>query len=143
HDVEIRERLGKGDEDTIINFLLFGTSFTNQPRLAAAQLRKLSTDSTEVPEKEAPPQYRALIHSRIRNLMNSIAAPNNNERLLFTRKVAERARIRFSDAAPNERAARYLYQNYLRIVKEQDKYQQLLATAHSLDDPTEEFAERS
>ena len=143
HDVEIRERLGKGDEDTIVNFLLFGTSFTNQPRLAAAQLRRLSTDSTEVPEGEAPPQYRALIHSRVRDLVNGMAAPGNNERLLFARRVAERAGIRFSGAAPNERAARYLYQNYLRVVREQDRYQQLLAAAHSLGDPTEEFAERS
>ena len=32
HDRKIRERLVRGDEDTIINWLLFGTSFTSQPR---------------------------------------------------------------------------------------------------------------
>src|SRR5689334_19763880 len=31
HDREIRERLARGDEDTLVNWLLFGTSFTSQP----------------------------------------------------------------------------------------------------------------
>src|ERR1041384_7498595 len=31
HDAEIRSRLLRGDEDTIVNWLLFGTSFTRQP----------------------------------------------------------------------------------------------------------------
>jgi hypothetical protein len=32
HDRDIRGRLLRGDEDTIVNWLLFGTSFTRQPR---------------------------------------------------------------------------------------------------------------
>ena len=32
HDREIRARLERGDEDTIVNWLLFGTSFTSRPR---------------------------------------------------------------------------------------------------------------
>src|SRR5215813_8139818 len=32
HDREIRGRLLPGDEDTIINWLLFGTSFTREPK---------------------------------------------------------------------------------------------------------------
>ena len=32
HDREIRARLEQGDEDTIVNWMLFGTSFTSRPR---------------------------------------------------------------------------------------------------------------
>jgi len=41
-DAEIRERLMGGDEDTIVNFLLFGTTFTHEPRLTSAQVRMLA-----------------------------------------------------------------------------------------------------
>src|SRR5579883_2912834 len=33
HDREIRERLARGDDDTIVNWLLFGTSFTREPKV--------------------------------------------------------------------------------------------------------------
>ena len=32
HDKDVRARLEQGDEDTIVNWLLFGTSFTSRPR---------------------------------------------------------------------------------------------------------------
>ena len=32
HDRDIRARLEQGDEDTIVNWMLFGTSFTSRPR---------------------------------------------------------------------------------------------------------------
>src|SRR5579871_562431 len=34
HDAEIRARLVRGDEDSLVNLLAMGTSFTKQPRLA-------------------------------------------------------------------------------------------------------------
>src|SRR5678815_2479901 len=35
-DAEIRARLAAGDEDSVITFLLFGVSFTSQPRYSFA-----------------------------------------------------------------------------------------------------------
>ena len=32
HDRDVRVRLDQGDEDTIVNWMLFGTSFTSRPR---------------------------------------------------------------------------------------------------------------
>src|SRR5712692_5296792 len=32
HDRDIRARLEQGDEDTLVNWMLFGTSFTSRPR---------------------------------------------------------------------------------------------------------------
>ena len=40
-DGEIRARLMQGDEDTLVNFLLFGTSYTKQPRITQQQLRQI------------------------------------------------------------------------------------------------------
>src|SRR5438128_5304863 len=40
-DAEIRARLTQGDEDSVANFLLFGTSYTARPRMTAQQLAQL------------------------------------------------------------------------------------------------------
>jgi len=80
-----------------------------------------------------------LVGRRIQDLVNGMAAPGNNERLLFARKVAERKGIRFVDEAARKQAAKYVLENYLRVLKEQKSYQQALAAAKSLDDPTEEY----
>ena len=142
-DAEIRERLMGGDEDTIVNFLLFGTTFTHEPRLTSAQVRMLAGNSAEADGKEAAEKFRQLVGRRIQDLVNGMAAPGNNERLFFARKVAERKGIRFTDETARKQAAKYVLENYLRVLKEQKSYQQALAAAKSLDDPTEEFAGRS
>jgi len=41
-DAEIRTRLAQGDEDSLVNFLAFGTSYTRQPRVSTAQLAQLN-----------------------------------------------------------------------------------------------------
>src|SRR5205085_3629998 len=40
-DKEIRTRLDQGDEDSLINFVLFGASFTKQPRVTFEQLNQM------------------------------------------------------------------------------------------------------
>jgi len=142
-DAEIRERLARGDEDTIVNFLLFGNSFTKQPRVTSVQLREFAGDSGGTAGEEAAAKFRQLVEKRLQDLANGMSAPGNNERLIFARKVVGRAGIEFVDEAGRKNAARYLYENYLRVLKEQSSFQQVLAAAHSLGDPTEEFAERS
>src|SRR5215831_8286316 len=44
-DIEIRHRLEQGDADSVVNFLLFGTSFTTAPRLTTAQLHSISAEA--------------------------------------------------------------------------------------------------
>src|SRR5215510_13252885 len=43
-DAEIRSRLIQGDEDSLVNFLLFGTSYTKQPRISGRELVLLQGD---------------------------------------------------------------------------------------------------
>jgi hypothetical protein len=39
-DREIRERLDRGNEDSLVNFWLYGTSFTKQPRAVDAEVAR-------------------------------------------------------------------------------------------------------
>lgn len=142
-DAEIHLRLARGDEDSVINFLLFGTTFTHQPRLTSSQLRDLSGNTARTAADEAADKFRQIVEIRIQDLVNGMAAPGTNERLLFARRVAERKGISFGSETGRKQAAAFLLDNYLRVLKEQGSYQQVLAAAHSLGDPTEEFAERS
>src|SRR5260370_7755316 len=48
-DTQIRARLAQGDEDTVVNFLLFGTSFTHQSHLRPELLRRLRTTEPDLP----------------------------------------------------------------------------------------------
>lgn len=141
-DAEIRARLARGDEDSLVNFLLFGTSFTHEPRLTGTQLEALA-GKRGVLGNETGEKSSELIGRRIQDMVKGMAAPGNNERLVFARKVAERAGIKFTDETERKKATVYLLENYFRVLKEQDSYNQVLAAARSLGDPTEEFAERS
>src|SRR5215510_1532297 len=79
-DAAARARLRRGDEDTLVNFLLFGVSFTRQPRVTAQELAAQRQAQT----KEA---FDKLINARIDDLINALASPGANERLLFLRKL--------------------------------------------------------
>ena len=57
--------------------------------------------------------------------------------------MVKRAGIDISTAAGRARAQTYLYESIHRNIKEQNSYQETLAEAAKLNDPTEEFAERS
>ncbi len=142
-DAQIRERLTRGDEDTLVNFLLFGTSFTRVARLTSAQPRALEQESKAGAQREGAASFRELLETRIQDLIKGIAAPGNNERLIFAGQVVQRAGIDISTAAGRARAQTYLYESIHRNIKEQNSYQERLAEAAKLNDPTEEFAERS
>ena len=133
-DAEIRERLTHGDEDTVVNFLLFGTSFTRQPRITSAQIKSLPADPTA--------QMRAVLERRIEDLVRGMLSSGNNERLRFARNVAESAGISFANEKEIARVREYLLASVTRVLKEQSGFQQTLTAARSLD-ATEEFVERS
>src|SRR5713101_5206957 len=41
-DAEIRARLALGDEDSLVNLLLFGTSYTRQPRVTPKEIAQIA-----------------------------------------------------------------------------------------------------
>src|SRR5499426_1678015 len=48
HDRDVRVRLERGDEDTLVNWLLFGTSFTSRPRAVLGAVESGTTGDREL-----------------------------------------------------------------------------------------------
>ncbi|HQR40688.1 MAG TPA: class I SAM-dependent methyltransferase, partial [Blastocatellia bacterium] len=132
-DAEIRDRLTRGDEDSIVNFLLFGTTFTRQPRATPHDIAKLG-DRANVSE---------ILAGRIEDMVAGIAAPGTNERLQFARQVVERRGIDPSTAAGKDQVRAYLVETLRRVLAEIDSFRKTIQSAKLLGDPSAVFAERS
>ena len=150
HDQEMRARLMRGEEDTLVNFLTFGTSFTVQPRLTAREFARLAPDL--VPSHLSPDTSpeATVFFMRVDDLVRGLANPGNNERLLFLAWLVERQGYRPREAngvrpdlSGRARLKAYVLANAARVVREQESFQRVLEQARRLDDRTEDFAERS
>jgi hypothetical protein len=108
HDAQIRARVVRGDEDSLANFVLYGTSFT--PRSRASRLELAKADGAMVGSR--------LIHDRIEDFIAAIAAPGTNERLQFARQVIERQGINVMTPAGKDQARRYLGEVGQRMLAE-------------------------
>src|SRR5207244_9155707 len=82
-DRDIRARLATGDEDSVFNLTLFGTTFTNRRPLS-------ERDIADIAGGRAMPD---IVKARIRDLIHGLTSPAGNERLEFARAVASRQRI--------------------------------------------------
>jgi hypothetical protein len=79
HDADIRARVERGEEDSIVNFWLFGTSFTRRPPARRADIERLGGDAS-VPE---------LLQDRLEDLIIGLGAPRTSERLSHVRRFFE------------------------------------------------------
>jgi len=150
HDKEIRARLEQGDEDTIVNWLLFGTSFTSEPR---AILGAVEGDKPGRPASPAIPAGAAdrdpivrraveLIGARLDDLLDALAKPGTDERRLFARRLLERKGKRFGTAADLDGVRQYLLGAVMRVAQEQEQVDQEIG-ATSGGDSIAEFVQRS
>jgi len=129
HDREIRVRIDRGIEDSISNFVLYGTSYTTLRRFESFE--QAASESGE-PTAEA--------RARIRALAAAVARPDgHNERLRFVREFLKR---RLVTGPPGEGTEPYLAGNLQRFVAEQRAYQEKLRVAGQSSDPAELLATR-
>jgi SAM-dependent methyltransferase len=114
-DADIRARLASGDEDSVITFLLFGVTFTTQPRYSftAPASRGRTRDAVA-----ADP----IIQARIKDMVAGIASPGGNERLQFARQVVGRQGIDPAPAAGREQTRRFLLGAFTRMLAGYDAY---------------------
>jgi len=70
-DKAIRARLEQGDLDSMVNLLLYGTSFTRQPKILMEGITEASK--------------RGILGARVDDLVAGIRNPSGNERLIFCR----------------------------------------------------------
>ena len=107
-DTAIRSRLEQGSRDSMINLLMFGTSFTEQPRAPGALRR------------DDP-----LIQSRLNDLMRGLRDPKGNERLEFiARNVLGRSGLKI-DSASDEQARAFILENFDRVTLEHLSFREL------------------
>ncbi len=138
-DHDIRSRLNKGDEDSLVNFLLFGTSFTLRPRLTLADIARAGQKENS---EEATKAF-ALIQARAEDLIQGIVAPRDNERLLFARRLYEAKGYDLNNPAALQQAKIDLIKNLARVLEEQAGYGRLLDSARLMGDTSQELALRS
>ena len=107
-DAYIRHRLERGDDDSVVNLLLFGSSFTGQPRATAREILVLASQG-----RLDELILRPFVQRRIADLVAGAAAPGDNERLQFVARVMARAGID---------PRRYLEAELRRILAEYETY---------------------
>jgi hypothetical protein len=110
HDREIRSRLIRGEEDSLVNFVLFGVSFTRQPRV-----------SPEAPDHD-------LISARVEDFLRAVAAPGKNERLVWLRDLVTRQGHR-----EPESLKQYVFENISRYLAERRQYRRILNSGPAND----------
>lgn len=110
HDAAIRARLARGDEDSIVNFWLYGTSFTMLPRAAERDLASLGDDKSE-----------ELLIGRLDDLVAAMAEPADNERVSFVRRIVERHGIDVTTDDGKDRADEWLVGLRARAIGEMNR----------------------
>jgi hypothetical protein len=113
-DQAIRARLQQGDLDSMVNLLLFGTSFTTQPHMTIENL--------------AAESRAGLLRARLDDLLKAIANPGANERLAFLRTL-----LAGKDAGP------FILDNLQRVLRERIAINERIAKQ---DSSANAFSER-
>ena len=137
-DREVRARLEQGDEDTIVNWMLFGTSFTSRPRAVLGAVESGAAGDPELVLRRTI----ELISARLEDLLQALAAPGTDGRRLFARALLQRRGVGVATAAERDAAREYLRAAVVRVASEQEQIDQELG-ATSGGDPLTQFVRRS
>jgi hypothetical protein len=133
-DADIRGRVAVGDEDSVINFLLQGTTFTTRARPTDREIASLVTD---------PADALQWLRARIVDFVAGLASPGANERLQFARDVIRRHGIDPATPTGALDARRYLEERALAMSSTGAlRTRALLDTSGALSDRLTLFRER-
>ena len=116
-DSSIRARLDRGDEDSLVNLLLYGTTFTRQPRTTPEDLG--DGDQSHLEE---------IMDGRVQDLVMAVEAPEGDERLQFARQVIEHHGFVVGRGS-RETTRQYLVSLRSRMLTENEQYIRRLRTA--------------
>ena len=100
-DKAIRARLQQGDLDSMVNLLLFGTSFTKQPRIRVQGITEASKSG--------------ILRARVDDLIACLNNPGGNERLIF---LSGLLRAKWLDPAVPGETGVFIYNNLQRVLQE-------------------------
>ena len=102
-DKAIRVRLQQGDLDSMVNLLLYGTSFTKQPRIKVEAFTEASK--------------AGILRARVDDLVAGLRSPGDNERLTFLNGLLRSQGI--DPNSPGETGV-FIYNNLGRVLQEMD-----------------------
>src|SRR5258706_14226017 len=76
-DAEIRDRLALGDEDSLVNLLLFGTSYTKERRVTPTEIARLAQPENRpsATEQAAMLEVSKVLQARADELIQGMVAP--------------------------------------------------------------------
>jgi len=100
-DKAIRARLQQGDLDSMVNLLLYGTSFTRQPRIKVEAFTEASK--------------AGILRARVDDLVAGLRSPGDNERLTFLNGLLRSQGI--DPSSPGETGV-FIYNNLQRVLQE-------------------------
>ena len=117
-NAEIRARLAQGDEDSVVNLWLYGTSFTKWPRVTDREAAQLASSE----------KVQDLLLARLDDFVAAIAKPGTNERLQFARDLVTRKGIDLTTETGREKAKAYLVEIRERVIAENERYRRAAAS---------------
>ena len=116
-DAQVRARIDRGEEDSISNLILYGTSYTNLPRMESAE-------SAVVEGGKVSEAAQARVHA----LVAAAGAATPNERIRIVRDFLKRKGI------ARDEMQQFLTANLQRFAEEQRAYQKKLVEAGNSGD---------
>jgi SAM-dependent methyltransferase len=125
-DNAVRSRLEQGALDSMINLLLFGTSFTTQPRVITMR------------DFEDP-----VVQARVADLVAALREPKNNERLIFLQNILRRRGIHPETSGGLEKTKTFVIENLRRVVQEQNTIREKFEEAGGESDQQAGLSKRS
>ncbi|HEX4135219.1 MAG TPA: hypothetical protein VHY84_11460 [Bryobacteraceae bacterium] len=141
HDAAIRSRIRRGEEDSLVNLVLFGVSFTTQPRVTpedtalesfrAAPSQSRFGTTTVLPNRDrlgAAMTY-SIIDARVRDFVRALGNPGGNERLVWLRNMLQ----------PRQRTESWVKGAISRYLAEQGQYRAVLNNAPAGDRVTSQL----
>ena len=106
HDKATRARLQQGDLDSMVNLLLYGTSFTHQPRI--------SMEGAGITEASRAGVLRA----RVDDLVSGVRSPGDNERLIFLQQLFRSKGLDPEASDGPRQTGVFILQNLQRVIQE-------------------------
>jgi SAM-dependent methyltransferase len=126
-DKAIRARLQQGELDSMVNLLLYGTSFTKQPRISM-QGEGISKASKS-----------GVLRARVDDLVAGLGSPGDNERLIFMQRFLRSQGVAPETADGPRQTGVFILQNLQRVVQERKILAERAADTKALagpDDPS-------
>jgi hypothetical protein len=117
-DASIRTRLARGDEDSVVNLMLYGTGFTRRPRATPEAFAASGADA----------KLADVMDGRLQDLVEAVERFPGDERVAFARHVIERKGIAVGPSS-RESTRAYLLELRSRVLADNDQYARRAATA--------------